>query len=192
MGIRLFVIIIALIQIAGVATGIGAEEIRLPKGTQITLQMNDTLSTASNMEGDKFTASVVNPVSLGGRVAIPKGSVVTGSVSRILRADRLKGKAILDLMFHTIRVTGHKPADIAASLTPINSAGSGAKQSADNFTDRDKPASGSGGSENSNVRVQTSGGLPSVFNSKGDDAIIPRGAYMEITLDKPLILISGQ
>jgi len=199
--LRLFIIVPALIQILGAASHVRAEDIRLPKGTQITLQLNDTLSTAFNLEGDEFTAVVSNPVYLDDQVMIPKGSVVTGSVSRILRPDRLKGKAVLDLMLQSIRVPGYKTADIAATLVKIDPAGSGGTLAGDNFTERKKSAGGATKSGNSpqigirpqpsggkNTGIGASGGLPSVFNSQGDDLTIPRGAYMDITLERPLTL----
>jgi len=196
----IFIIVPALIQILCATPAVRAEDARLPKGTQITLQLNDALSTASNMEGDEFTAAVSSPVYLGNQVAIPTGSVVVGSVSRILRPDRLKGKAVLDLMFQSIRVPGRKTADITATLTRIDSAGNGAKQATENFTEREKTAGAAAKQGNSRIGVRqqppagknngigASGGLPSVFNLQGDDARIPRGASLEITLDKPLIL----
>ena len=197
----IFIIIPALIQILCASLDVRAEDARLPKGTQITLQLNDALSTASNMEGDEFTAAVSSPVYLGNQVAIPTGSVIVGSISRILRPDRLKGKAVLDLMFQSIRVPGRKPADITATLTRIDSAGNGAKQTTENFTEREKNAGGTTNQGNSKIGVRrqqapigkdasigVSGGLPSVFNLQGDDARIPRGASLEITLDKPLVL----
>ena len=198
---KFFVMIPALFQILGTAPGVRAGDVRLPEGTQITLRLNDTLSTASNIEGDEFTADVTLPVYLGDQIVIPGGSVVTGSVSRILRPDRLKGKAVLDLMFQSIRVAGYKQVDIAATLARIDSTGSGGTQAAENFTEREKSAEGTAKSLNPkiSVRVQSpigkkanigaSGGLPSVFNSQGGDARIPRGASMDITLDRQLTLI---
>jgi len=153
------------------------------------------------MEGDEFTAVVANPVYLNNQVVIPRGSVVTGSVSRILRPDRLKGKAVLDLMFQSILVPGRKSADIAATLIRIDPAGSDGKQDGENFTEPEKPAGGPAKSGNPKIGVRpqfpggknagigASGGLPSVFSSQGDDLKIPRGASMEITLDRPLTLI---
>jgi len=190
-----------MVQILGGAPNLHAEDIRLPKGTQITLQLNDILSTASNVEGDEFTATVLNPVYLDDRIIIPKGSVVTGSVSRILRPDRLKGKAVLELMLQSIRVPGYKTADIAATLVEIDPAGGGGMQAGNNFAERKRSAGGTTKSGNSsqigvrpqpsvgkNTGIGASGGLPSVFNSQGEDLTIPRGAYMDITLDRQLTL----
>jgi len=199
--VKNFIMFSVLFQIIGAAYNIRAEEIILPKGTQISLQLNDTLSTASNMEGDEFSAVVLSPVSVGNQIVISKGSVVTGSVSRILRPDRLKGKAVLDLMFQSILVPGYKKADISATLTRVDPVGSAGKQNAEKFAEREKPVGGAAKSGNSKIGVRAqpnngkisgigaSGGLPSVFNSQGDDLSIPRGAAIDITLDRPLTLI---
>ena len=199
--LKFFILVNALIQIPGLTPGVRAEDILLPKGTQITLQLNDTLSTASNMEGDEFTAAVSTPVHHNDRIVIPQGSVVTGSVSRILRPDRLKGKAVLELIFQSIQVPGYKTADIAATLVQINSGGSGGTLVGDNFSERKKTSGDAvkpGSSQQIGVRPQpsggknngigASGGLPSVFNSQGGDLTIPRGVYMDITLDRQLTI----
>ena len=199
--LKVFIMVFVLFKIPGLAPDVHAEEIRLSKGTQITMQLDDTLSAATNMEGDEFTATVTSPVYFDDRIVIPKGSVVTGSVSRILRPDRLKGKAVLDLMFQSIRVPGHKQANIVATLVRLDAAGNNGTQTADNFVSREKSPvdTAKPGSPKIGVRVQpsgrtktttgTSGGLPSVFNSQGGDLKIPRGAVMDITLDRPLTLI---
>jgi len=198
---KFYFLIAALFPILGTAHDVRAEDAQLPKGTQITLRLNDTLSTASNMEGDEFTAVVVLPVYLGDRIVVPKGSVITGSVSRILRPDRLKGKAVMDLMFQSIRVEGYRQTNIVAALTRVDATESGGMHTADNFAEREKPAESAAKSGNPKIGVRAqfpdgkkanigaSGGLPSVFNSQGDDAGIPRGALMDITLDRSLILI---
>lgn len=69
-----------------------AQELTLPQGTKITLELEDHLSTRLNREGDAFTARVVNPVFVGERLVIPKGSIVSGSISRILRPGRFRVK----------------------------------------------------------------------------------------------------
>jgi hypothetical protein len=176
-----------------------AADVNLPDGTQITLQLNDTLSTASNMEGDKFTAVVAMPVYLGDRIVIPKGSLVTGSVSRILRPGRLKGKAVLDLMFQTIKVPGRKAADLDATLIWLDPEGSdgiqievggqgGGKSAAKVSPSKLPKVSGRALTQGGGSVGIASGGRPSVFNSKGDELEIHRGATLDILLDHPLVL----
>lgn len=194
-----FLILLVLLPIFGVLQPtLSAEEISLPAGTRVSLQLNNVLSTKTNKDGDSFTAVVVRPVYSGSRVVIPKGSVVEGSVSRVLRPGRFKGKAILELMFKSINLPGQKQVSIAATLVRIdagqnsgaqpegrvkgeNSGGGTAKVPA---SDLANSLTGGGIS----IGMGTSAGLTSVFTSMGEDLEINRGAAMEIQLDRRLTL----
>lgn len=181
----------------------------VPEGTRITLQLNETLSTKSNAEGDSFTAVVTTPVYLSDRVVIPKGSVVNGSISRILRPGRLKGKAILDLIFQSIKIPGHKQMNIVATLVRIDSEGSGGVGSEGQVKgggsigrDMGKiivPSltgagigglAGGGKGAGIGAGVGAVVGLASIFTSRGKDLEIPRGSTLDIKLDRPLIIPS--
>ena len=74
----------------------------LEEGTRIPLQLNDYLSTKLNSEGDIFTADVTRPIYQDGRLVIPKGSVVSGSITRIIRPGRFRGKAVMNLLFQSV------------------------------------------------------------------------------------------
>jgi hypothetical protein len=93
-----------------------ASDTILPEKTRITLQLNNHLSTRVNSEGDTFTAYVTAPILIGDRIVIPKGSVVNGSISRILRPGRFKGKAVMNLLFQSVTIPGRGQLPIVASL----------------------------------------------------------------------------
>jgi hypothetical protein len=52
----------------------------LPAGTLLTVQLEDSLSTAKVRAGDVFTASVAAPLTIDGDVFIDRGATVTGRV----------------------------------------------------------------------------------------------------------------
>lgn len=54
--------------------------ITVPKGTQITAIVGQTLHSSKTHEGDTFAASLVAPVKVNGKTVIPKGAHVTGKV----------------------------------------------------------------------------------------------------------------
>ncbi|MFB6368651.1 MAG: hypothetical protein ABEJ00_03475, partial [Gemmatimonadota bacterium] len=54
--------------------------ITIPTGTELRLTLDQELGPAASEEGDRFTARVAEPVTVGGRVAIPRGAVVHGYV----------------------------------------------------------------------------------------------------------------
>lgn len=191
--------IVAAAQTAGEAT--------LPEGTRISLQLNDHLSTKQNLEGDPFTANVIAPVFLGDRLIIPKGSVVSGVVSRVLKSGRLKGKAVMNLNFQTIRVPGRGDLPIVASLSRVDSEGNGGVQS--EGTIKGPSTTGgdvakvmaptlsgagigaiAGGGKGSAIGagVGAAVGLATIFSTRGKDIEMRRGSTLDITLERSLLV----
>jgi len=185
-----------------------SQEITIPEGTRISLQLSDHLSTKLNNEGDAFTAKVIAPVYVGDRVAIAKGSVVTGSVSRIVRPGRFRGKAVMNLLFQSIRIPGHAEITIpSASLVRVDAEGNAGVQpeggvAGEGSTGRDTArvlapgAAGAGiGTAVGGVKgtaigagVGIAAGLITVFATRGKDLEMRRGTTMDIALDRPLVI----
>src|SRR5512137_1841284 len=99
-------LVVALALGTGIASPQGGSETTLAGGTVIQLELNDHLSSKLNREGDTFTASVTTPLYVSEHLVVPKGSLVTGNISRIIRPGRFKGKAVMNLVFQSIRIPG--------------------------------------------------------------------------------------
>jgi hypothetical protein len=178
----------------------------LPEGTRIFLQLNKDLSTKKNSEGDEFDAVVTEPVSVGDRMVIPKGSVVSGSISRIQRPGRFKGKAVMTLLFQYISITGRgQKLPIVASFAGLDREGNRGVNSegtieGEGSEGRDigtvltpgLAGAGIGGLAGGGRGAGIGGGvgvaigLATVFASRGKDIEMRRGSTMDISLDKPL------
>ncbi len=184
--------------------GSAASEVVLPEGTRIYLQLNNNIST-KNIEGDVFKAIVTEPVTIGDRIAVPKGSQVTGSIARILRPGRVKGKAAMTLLFQTIEIPGRGPMPIVATLAGVGREGNSGLST-------EGTIEGEGSTGKDFGRVLTPGligagigtiaggrrgagigagigaavGLATVFSSRGKEIELPRGSSLNIVLDKPL------
>jgi hypothetical protein len=93
----------------------------LPEGTTLRLRLNNTISTRSSRQGDRFTATVSEPVYVQGTstVAIPAGSTVTGVVSMVERPGRVKGVAQLHLRYETLTPPGGKGYTLQASTVSV-------------------------------------------------------------------------
>ena len=93
----------------------------LPEGTTLRLRLNNTISTRSSRQGDRFTATVSEPVYVQGSstVAIPAGSGVTGVVSMVERPGRVKGVAQLHLRYDTLTPPGGKEHPMQASTVSV-------------------------------------------------------------------------
>jgi hypothetical protein len=88
--------------------------ITLPEGTDLTITLNQSLSTAENRSGDTFQATVAYPIVIDDKTVIPKDSRVKGHVVDAQPSGRLKGVARLDLTLDSVEVRG-KSFDIATS-----------------------------------------------------------------------------
>jgi hypothetical protein len=182
-------------------------EATVPEGTRIILQLNEHLSTKQNCEGDTFTAVVSVPVLQGERLVIPKGSIVSGSISRILRPGRIKGKAIMNLLFSSIRIPGRGQFPIVASLAKVDAEGSAGVKSEGTVKGGGsvggdvgrvmKPGLAgagigglAGGARGSAIGAGVGAliGIGTVFATRGKDLEVRRGSTIEILLDRPLIL----
>lgn len=187
-----------------------ASGIAIPEGTVIVLQLNDHLSTKTSSEGDSFTAVVMTPVFLDDQMIIAKGSTVTGSISRILRPGRFKGKAVLNLLFQSIDIPGHGRLPIVATLVSVDSEGNESVHSEGriegNGSKRGDAAKViapglagagigtlAGGEKGAGIGagVGIAIGLASVFTSRGKDIELGKGSTLDISLDRPLTISSA-
>jgi hypothetical protein len=57
--------------------------------------MEQTIDTKRNRPGDRFQASLLAPLVISGKTAVPKGTLFSGRVTEAKPSGRLKGRAIL-------------------------------------------------------------------------------------------------
>ena len=80
----------------------------LPAGTVLPVRLEHGLSTRSNRSGDAFTGRLDSPLMSEGVVLAPAGSRVSGMVSQAVDAGRIKGRAYMTLVVHSLEVNGTK------------------------------------------------------------------------------------
>ena len=78
------------------------EEVVLPTSSVIGLQVETALSSERARIEDRVEARVTRDVVADGRVAIPAGSRVIGSVTLVDRGGKVKERARLGIRFHTL------------------------------------------------------------------------------------------
>jgi len=78
------------------------DEVVLPTSSVIGLQVETSLSSERARVEDRVEARVTRDVVANGRVAIPAGSRVLGSVTLVDRGGKLKDRARLGIRFHTL------------------------------------------------------------------------------------------
>jgi hypothetical protein len=78
----------------------------VPAGTVLTVRLGAPLSSKSSQSGESFPATLAQPVSVGGRHAIPAGAPATGTVVTAKAKGKIKGSGQLDLALTSITVKG--------------------------------------------------------------------------------------
>jgi hypothetical protein len=77
-------------------------DLQVPADSVLGLQVERTVTSDTARVEDKVSARVTRDVRVGSRVAIPAGSIVSGSVTEVERGGKMKGKARLAVRFHTV------------------------------------------------------------------------------------------
>jgi len=80
-------------------------EVTVPRDAVLGLQIERTVSSENARTEDRVTARVTRDVRVGNRIAIPAGSLVTGSVLDVDRGGRVRGRSRLSIRFHTLTLT---------------------------------------------------------------------------------------
>ena len=82
------------------------EPIIVPAGTELTVTVDQALSSKTSQAGQTFLATVAQPVTVHGKTAIPKGSSVTGTVITAKTKGKIKGEGELALALKNITIHG--------------------------------------------------------------------------------------
>ncbi|MGC1385115.1 MAG: hypothetical protein WA823_15155, partial [Candidatus Acidiferrales bacterium] len=81
--------------------------VTIPAGTQLTISLGDTIDTKVANTGDKFSATLAAPITVGGALILPTGTRVSGTVVQSQSAGKVKGNAVLALSLDTLRLNGN-------------------------------------------------------------------------------------
>ena len=83
------------------------QPIVLPSGTVLTVRTSQTLSSNTSQAGQPFEATLAQPVSVGGRKALPAGTRVSGTVVTAKKQGKIKGAGELALALTSVSMAGH-------------------------------------------------------------------------------------
>jgi len=104
------------ITFARAETGMQPEPVAVPAGTLLHCRTTETVTTKLNLQGDAFTASVAEPVTIHGRVAIPVGSTLAGRITRLDRPGRIRGVGRMLLTVDQITLPDGNKFPLSATL----------------------------------------------------------------------------
>jgi type IV secretion system protein VirB10 len=184
-------------------------EFVVDQGTRILLRLTNSVNTKRTAPGDRVYLETAVPVFVDGRLLIPRGSYVTGTVTESKQAGRVKGKAELNLRFDTLTLPNGVTRDFRSRAGSADARGDldrsegriegEGNKSGDAKTVGQTTAAGAGigtiaGAASGHyglgagigAAAGAAAGLAGVLNSRGPEVVLPAGTTMELVLDRDL------
>jgi hypothetical protein len=80
--------------------------VTIPAGTRVRVRLAETLNTERNNAGDKFSATLDSPLTVGENTIVPKGATFHGHVTTADSSGRLKGRAVMAVTLDSFEHNG--------------------------------------------------------------------------------------
>src|SRR5258706_9311273 len=117
----------ALIAIALTAAPVLAQqnEYVVGSGTKVALSLINSISTKHSAEGDRVYLETSFPVLAGGKIVIPVGSYVAGTVTQIKKPGRVQGRGELYIRFDSLTLPNGVTRDFPARMGGVDAQAAG-------------------------------------------------------------------
>jgi len=184
-------------------------EFVVEQGTRILLRLTNSVNTKRTVPGDRVYLETAVPVFVDGRLLIPRGSYVTGTVTESKEAGRVKGKAALNLRFDNLTLPNGVTRDFRSRAASADTRGNldrsegriegEGNKAGDAKTVGETTAAGAGigtiaGAASGHYGIGAgigaaagaAAGLAGVLSSRGPEVVLPPGTTMELVLDRDL------
>lgn len=183
----------------------------ISSGTRIPLSMINSVSTKTAAEGERIYLETVFPILANGKIIIPPGSYVAGTVTQVKRPGRARGRGQLYVRFDSLTLPNGVTRDFRARIGALDGRSS-------EELDKSEGKISSEGNKSGDARVvgeaagagATVGGLAGIASghtgmgagigaaagatagligvlvTRGPDAVLAKGTTMDMVLDRPL------
>ena len=213
--------ILAVVYLMGLPLGLAAQTTEpqaalaktfaVTSGTRIPLSLINSVSTKSAGEGDRVYLETVFPIVVDGRVVIPPGSYVAGTVTQVKRAGRIKGRGELYLRFDSLTLPNGVTRDFRARVGALDGRASEEleknegkiKSEGNKGGDAQKIGEAAAAGTSVGVIAGSVAGRPGmgagigaaagaaaalagVLMSRGPEAVLAKGTTLEMVLDRPI------
>lgn len=164
-----------------------AGSVEIPVGTEIDVRLQNTLSSGTAQVEDRFEGTTLVDVSMGGRVAIPAGSILRGVVTGVEPGTRTNRTSRMTLSFDQLTANG-RSYPIRGTVTQAIE-GEGIKGEAG------RTAAGAGvGAIIGGILGGFKGALAGILigaggtiaATEGKEVELPQGSVLRVRLDSPV------
>ena len=178
-------------------------------GTHIPLSLIKSVSTKHAAAGDRVYLETVFPILSGGRIVIPPGSYVLGTITNVVRPGKVKGRGEFYLRFDSLTLPNGVTRDFRARVSQLDGR-------ANEELDRNEGAIKSEGNKGGDMRTigettaagasigalagsaagaagmgagigaaaGAAAGLAAVMFTRGPEAVLTKGTTIEMMLDR--------
>ncbi len=197
--------------------GPGAGDYVVAPGTRVPLSLINSVSTKHSSEGDRVYLETVFPILVNGRVVIPPGSYVAGTITQVKRPGRVKGRGELYLRFDSLTLPNGVTRDFRARVGGLDGTAneeldkaegkikSEGNKAGDARTIGEAAATGTsvgviagsvaghpGMGAGIGAAAGAAAGMMGVLLSRGPDAVLAKGQTIEMVLDRPVSFASHE
>lgn len=180
-------------------------------GTKVPLSLINSISTKHSSVGDRVYLESVFPVLVNGKIVIPAGSYVSGTVTQIKRPGRVKGRGELYVRFDSLTLPNGVNRDFRARIGGVDGTSdeeldraegkvkSEGNKAGDARTVGETAAAGAsvgviaggvtghyGMGMGIGAAAGAAAGMIGVLLSRGPDAVLVKGSTIEMVLDRPV------
>ena len=185
------------------------ESYTVEAGTRIPLALVNSVSTKHSAAGDRLYLQTAFPIVVSGRVVIPPGSYVLGTVTQVKRPGRAKGRGELYLRFDSLTLPNGLTRDFRARADAIDADGKMDRKEGSIRSEGNKGGDARSIAETAATGASVGGitgaatghpgvglgagagagaaaGLFAVLLARGPDLVLAKGTTVEMVLDRPL------
>ena len=180
-------------------------------GSHIPLALRNSVDTKHSHDGDHIYLETIQPISAEGRIVIPRGSYVNGTVTSAKAAGVLKSKGELYIRFDSLVLPNGTMRDFHARLASADGSARGTVDPKEGKVtgERDTASEARGAAEGGAIGAGVGGvagaaaghpitglgvgagagaaaGLATVMVRHRPDAALPRGTVVDMVLDRDL------
>jgi type IV secretion system protein VirB10 len=192
-------------------------EFIVERGTRVPLSLINSVSTKHASPGDRLYLETVFPILVNGRIVIPPGSWVAGTVTDVKRPGRIKGRGELYVRFDSLTLPNGVTRDFRARIGALDGRASETlekeegKIKGDTNRGGDARTAGEAAAAGASIGViggaaagrpgmgaaiggiaGAAAGLVGVLLTRGPDAMLTRGETLDMVLDRDLHYTSSE
>jgi hypothetical protein len=186
-------------------------------GVKIPLNLINSISTKHSQPGDRVYLETAFPILAGGRIVIPVGSYVSGTVTEIKKPGRVRGRGELYVRFDTMTLPNGVTRDFTSRMGTMDASSIGnldrnegkvvseGNKAGDLQTVAETTATGAsiGGIAGAvghhagmgigvGAGVGAAAGIIAILVARGPDAVLAKGSTVEMVLDRTITFNTGE